>query len=171
TRDARAIVTSAILTEANPMPAVTAKTKVISQTAQPTNAVARWPAPQRWAAHEGAARATKSVATPMAKKSQPAGSVEPSERANHPLMTMPTPARPSAATTSTLDAIEPDGVTAGHVAAGRGCGTVGIETEAVSELAGTGEAAFSSADKKSSGIRWSEDGGATSVAENFLRRR
>ena len=99
--DARAIVMSAMFSDAKPRPAVTANMKVISQIAQATDAVARWRATQRWAAHEGAASATRSVATPMAMKSHPAISVAPSERANHPLMTIPTPARASAAPTST----------------------------------------------------------------------
>jgi hypothetical protein len=41
TRDARTSVTSLMLVEAKPMPAVTAKTKVTSQTIQATSAVAR----------------------------------------------------------------------------------------------------------------------------------
>jgi hypothetical protein len=42
TRDARVCVTSAMFTEAKPMPAVTAKTKVATQMSHPASAVARW---------------------------------------------------------------------------------------------------------------------------------
>src|ERR1700754_4631776 len=104
TREARAVVTSLMLVEAKPMPAVTANTNVISQTAQPTNAVARCPLCHRPAAQDGITSATRSAATPTARKSHPAISLDPSERANQPLMVMPTTARASAAIDNSTEA-------------------------------------------------------------------
>jgi hypothetical protein len=80
------------------MPAVTAKTNVISQAAHPARAVALWRAPQRAAAQEGMTRAKRSETIPMARKSKPAAAVEPSDLANHPFMVMPTTASAKAAT-------------------------------------------------------------------------
>ena len=51
--DARACVTSAMLRDAKPIPAVTAKTKVMIQTAHPAAAVTRWHDCQREAAQDG----------------------------------------------------------------------------------------------------------------------
>src|SRR5712664_3969075 len=45
----------------------------------------------------GTARATRSLATPMARNSHPARSVEPSVRANQPFIVRPTPASARAA--------------------------------------------------------------------------
>jgi hypothetical protein len=90
TRDARDIVTLAMFVAAKPMPAVSAKAKVISQTTQPASAVARWRACHAKAEQEGMASATRSAATPIARNSQPAISLDPSDRANQPFMVMPT---------------------------------------------------------------------------------
>ena len=92
TRAARAVATSVMLTEAKPMPAVTAKTKVIAHTAHPAIEVARWRVCQSPAAHDGMTRAARSAATPMAKKSHPAMSLDPSDRANQPFVVTPTAA-------------------------------------------------------------------------------
>ena len=98
TRDARASVASAMLVLAKPTPAVTAKTNVIAHTAHPASEVARCRACQSLAAQEGATSATRSPATPMARNNHPAAaSLDPSDRANHPFMAMPTPAKVRAA--------------------------------------------------------------------------
>jgi hypothetical protein len=62
---------------------------------------------QRWtrpAAHEGMTSATRSAATPMTRKSHPAVSVDPSDRANQPFMVIPTTASASAATVKRIGA-------------------------------------------------------------------
>src|SRR5262249_47058720 len=47
--------------------------------------------------HDGMTSATRSAATPIHRKSHPAASLDPSERANHPFMAMPTAAKVTAA--------------------------------------------------------------------------
>ena len=101
--------------DANPMPAVTAKTNVISQTTQPTSAMARCPACHRPAAQDGMTRATRSAATPVARKSQPAASLEPKERANQPFIVTPAAAGAKAAVDRTIGATWRCDVTAGAV--------------------------------------------------------
>src|SRR5437868_3670742 len=81
---------------ANPMPAVTAKTKVIAHTPQPAREMARCRACQSRAAQDGTTSAIRSAATPMARKSHPAISLDPRDRANQPFMVIPTPASASA---------------------------------------------------------------------------
>ena len=105
TRAARVRVTSAMLTDANPMPDVTANTTVANHTSQAMTAVARRRASQSWMAVGGTARATRSLATPMARKSVPAKSVEPSVWANQPFIVMPTAASRRAATVSPCELI------------------------------------------------------------------
>src|SRR4051794_41903308 len=85
-----------MLTDAKPMPAVTAKTKVIAHTTHPAIEVARWRVCQSPAAHDGMTRAARSAATPMAKKSHPAMSLDPSDRANQTFGGTPTAARADA---------------------------------------------------------------------------
>jgi hypothetical protein len=106
TRDARAIVTSAMLVEAKPIPAVTAKINVVSQTARPTNAVSRYRARQSPAAQDD--RATTLAARPTARNSHPAMSFEPKDRANQPFIAIPTPAGAKTA----IDRRRPKAVTA-----------------------------------------------------------
>ena len=72
-----AAVTSVMFTDAKPMPAVTAKRKVIAHTAHPAREVARWRVCQSPAAHDGMTSATTWAATPMAKNSHPAMSLDP----------------------------------------------------------------------------------------------
>jgi hypothetical protein len=86
-----------MLIDANPILAVVAKTKVTSQTTQPAMAIIRWPESHNPAAVDGKTRADRSAATPTARKSPPAKSVDPNERANHPLIAIPTALRASAA--------------------------------------------------------------------------
>src|SRR5258708_18651604 len=93
TRDARGSVTSAMLVVAKPTPAVTAKTNVIAHTAHPASEVARCRACQSLAAQEGATSATRSAATPMARNSHPAASLDPSDRADPPVIARPTAAQ------------------------------------------------------------------------------
>jgi hypothetical protein len=108
-----------MLTDANPIPAVIAKANVMSQTPQPTSAVARWPACHSPAAQDGITRATRSAATPTAIKSHPAESVDPSDRANQPFMTMPTAAKARAAVDKRTGATgSGDGLTARNVTVG-----------------------------------------------------
>src|SRR5262249_26043773 len=132
----------------------------------------RWPAPQRRAPQEGAARAARSVATPMARNSNPAASVDPSDRANQPLMTIPTPARASAAPASTQDAIERLGAPARTAMAGARRGTSAVSAGIVAAVVcgRAAAASFTSCERNSSGIRFSEDGGATSVEDGFFLR-
>ena len=101
-RDARACVTSVMFTEAKPIPAVTANTNGINHITQATAAVIRFLACHCCAAHAGMARATRSDATPTARNSQPAISVDPSDRAYHPFIVMPTIPRATAATFSRI---------------------------------------------------------------------
>lgn len=84
TRDARASVTSLRFVDAKPRPAVTAKTKVTSQSIQPTSEAARWRACQRLAAQEGIPSAIRSAATPSARKSHPSGGVAGAKRSREP---------------------------------------------------------------------------------------
>ena len=112
TRAARAAVTSVMLTDAKPMPAVTAKAKVIAHTAHPAREVARWRVCQSPAAHDGKTSAARSAATPMARNSHPAMSLDPSDRANQPFVVMPTPASANAAAARRMEATRCDGVTA-----------------------------------------------------------
>ena len=86
-----------MLTDAKPMPAVTAKTKVIAHTAHPASEVERRRACQSEAAHDGITSATRSAATPIARNSHPAVSLAPSDLANQPFVVMPTAASASAA--------------------------------------------------------------------------
>src|ERR1700676_2445025 len=105
-----------MLTDAKPMPAVTAKAKVIAHTAHPTREAARWPVCHSPAAHDGITSATRSVATPMVKNSHPATALDPSDRANQPFVVMPTPASANAAATKRIEATgRCDGVTARNV--------------------------------------------------------
>src|SRR5258708_2034439 len=108
-----------MLTDGKPMRAVTAKAKVLVHTAHPTREVARWPVCHSPAAHDGITSATRSVATPMVRNSHPATALDPSDRANQPLVVMPTPASANAAATRKIEASDRrDGVTAGHLTAG-----------------------------------------------------
>jgi len=140
-RDARTSVASAILMLAKPTPAMTAKTNVIAQTPHPASEVARCRICQSRAAQEGITRATRSAATPIARNSHPARSVDPSERANHPFMATPTPARAKAATNKIpemlRDRASPSGVAA---------------REATVEGGAGGSASAGSADKNASGM-------------------
>src|SRR3989440_12727533 len=120
TRAARAIAISVMLTDAKPMPAVTAKTKVIAHTAHPAIEVARWRVCQSPAAHDGITRAARSAATPMAKKSHPAMSLDPSDRANQPLVVTPTVARANAAAIKRIEATRFDGLRGRGVTRGSG---------------------------------------------------
>jgi hypothetical protein len=141
-----------MLTDANPMPAVTAKTNVIAHTLQPTSAVARRPACQSPAATDGITRATRSAATPTARNSHPAMSLDPSDRANQPFMAMPTPARANAAIDKkTGPTCRRDGATGsadGNSALGGGA-------------AGAKNSGFAA--RNSSGISDVEDGGSASA--------
>src|SRR5258705_2081519 len=109
TRDARASVTSVMLVLAKPTPAVTAKTNVIAHTVHPASDVARCRACQSLAEHEGATSATRSAATPMARNNHPAASLDPSDRANHPFMAMPTAAKVMAAARNRILEVLRDG--------------------------------------------------------------
>src|ERR1700737_1561450 len=142
-RAARAVVTSVMLTDAKPMPAVTAKTKVIAHTAHPAREVARWRVCQSPAAHDGMTSAARSAATPMVKNSHPAMSLDPSDRANQPFVVMPTPASANAAATKRIEAT------------GRGAGG---PARNVAGACGNGEFA----DEKPTGISDSEDGDSAS---------
>src|SRR5258706_15363615 len=99
TRAAGAAVTSVMLIDAKPMPAVTAKTKVIAHTAHPASEGARWRLCQSPAAQDGMTRAARSAATPMGRKSHPAMSLDPNDRADPPFGGMSTPASANAAAT------------------------------------------------------------------------
>src|ERR1700722_15940784 len=139
-----------MLTDAKPMPAVTAKAKVIAHTAHPTREVARWPVCHSPAAHDGITSATRSVATPMVRNSHPATALDPSDRANQPFVVMPTPASANAAATSKIAASD---LTVGDGAPGD-------------------PANAQSADEKPAGISVSEDGGSASgQATGFAFRR
>lgn len=110
-RDARAKFVSAILTEANPRPEMRAKAKDADHTSQATAAVTRCRASQSFAAAAGTVRATMSFAVPIARNVQPARSVDPSVRANHPFITMPTAASARAAAVRQYETIERRSVT------------------------------------------------------------
>jgi len=127
TRDARDNVTSAMFTEAKPTPAVTAKTKVMIQTAQPAAAVTRWQACQWEAAQAGMTSATRSAATPMARNSNPATSLDPSDRANQPFMVMPTTASANADAVNRIEAKRGrDSVTTPEATVGGGTGVTAV---------------------------------------------
>src|SRR5262245_26614351 len=129
-----------MLTDAKPIPATTAKTKVIAQTAHPATDAARWPMCQSLAAHIGVTSAARSAATPMAKNSHPAISLDPSERANQPFVVSPTAASVNAAAANAREAID-------HPA-----GLTWDEGGATGDSAGA-----KSLDEKSTGITVSED--------------
>src|SRR5262245_66458539 len=104
-----------MLTDAKPIPATTAKTKVIAQTAHPATDAARWPMCQSLAAHIGVTSAARSAATPIAKNSHPAISLDPSDRANQPFVASPTAASVKAAAAKVSEAIDrPAGTTWGE---------------------------------------------------------
>src|SRR5690242_6157165 len=108
-----------MFTEAKPIPAITAKTKVIAHTVHPAREVARWRVCQSPAAHDGITSATRSAAIPIAINSHPAMSLEPSDRANQPFVVMPTAASANAAAASRTEATtRRDGGTASGVAVG-----------------------------------------------------
>src|ERR1700752_3064560 len=140
TRDARAVVTSAMLTEAKPIPATTAKAKVIAQTTHPATDAARRPMCQSLAAHIGVTSAARSAATPMAKNSHPARSLDPSDRANQPFVVSRTAASGNAAAANAREAID------------RPAATAGGEGGVTSDSAGA-----ESLDEKSTGITDSEN--------------
>src|ERR1700688_4550979 len=150
-----------MLTDAKPTPAVTANTKVIAHTAHPASEVARWRVCQSPAAHDGMTSATRSAATPIAKNSHPAMSLDPSDRANQPFVVIPTPASANAAATKRIEATgRYDGVTARTMAVGGGV---------------TGDSANAEfADEKPAGISNSEDADSASgetAAFAFCRLR
>src|SRR5436305_14526833 len=95
-----------MLTDAKPIPAVTANTKVKTHTTQPVRDGARRRACQSTTAHDGMTSATRSAATPMARKSHPAVSLDPSERANQPLVVISTMARANAAASNRIEAAD-----------------------------------------------------------------
>jgi hypothetical protein len=91
----------------------------------------------------------------MARNNHPAASLDPSDRANHPFMTMPTPAKARAAARSkkveTLrDGASPSRATSCTVTVGGGVTGGGSVT--------SGSANAESAEKNPSGISNSEDG-------------
>src|SRR5438093_3303 len=101
-----------MLTEAKPIPATSAKTKVIAQTAHPATDAARRPVCQSLAAHIGVTSAARSAATPMARNSHPAKSLAPNDRANQPFVVSPTAASVNAAAAKAREAIDrPAGMT------------------------------------------------------------
>src|ERR1700730_2590795 len=138
-----------MLVLAKPTPAVTAKTNVIAHTAHPASEVARCRACQSLAAQEGTTRATRSAATPVAKNNHPAASLDPSDRANHPFMAMPTPAKARAATRNRIVEMLRGGASPSLAVAGNV--TTGGAVKG-------GSANAESADEKPSGISDSEDG-------------
>src|SRR5258708_39846435 len=88
-------------------------------------------------------RAARSAATPMARNSHPAMSLDPSDRANQPFVVMPTPASANAAATKRIEATgRCNGVTVRNVTAG---GAV------------TGDSAAEFGGQKPTGISDSED--------------
>src|SRR4051794_16256934 len=88
--------------------------------------------------------ATRSAATPMARNSHPATSLDPSDRANQPFVVIPTPASANAATNKSIEATgRYDGATVRNVMLG-------------SEVTGDSVNA-ESGDEKSVGISVSED--------------
>src|ERR1700739_3080507 len=90
---------------ANPTPAVTANMNVMAQTPHTAQAVALCRVFQRRTAQDGTASASRSEATPIARKSHPATSLEPRDRAKNPFMVTPTPA------SATADIVSRNGVT------------------------------------------------------------
>src|SRR3984893_8874981 len=138
-----------MLVLAKPTPAVTAKTNVITHTAHPASEVVRCRACQSLAAQEGATSATRSAATPMARNNHPAASLDPSERANHPFMAMPTPAKTRAAARNRIGEMLRDG----------SCPSRAMSpTVTVGGGVRGGSANAESTDEKPSGISNSEDG-------------
>jgi hypothetical protein len=81
-REARPIVASAMLRLAKPTLAIRAKAKVTPHSAQAS-------ADRRASAQVGSTNAAMSLATPIARKSQPANSLAPSDRAKLALMARP----------------------------------------------------------------------------------
>src|SRR5690242_5206987 len=125
-RDARASVVSAMLVEAKPTPAITAKTNVMAQTVHPASELERCRICQSRAAQDGITSATRSAAMPIARKSHPAISVDPSERAYQPFMAMPTPPSAKAASIKLKEMLRDAAclcdVTGGDASAGDGAG-------------------------------------------------
>ena len=111
--------------------------------------VARWRVCQSPTAHDGMTRAARSAATPIAKKSHPATSFDPSDRANHPLVVTPTVASANAAAIKRIEATRFDGLTARDAV---GSGVTGHSVNAVF------------AEEKPAGISDSEDGDSASGA-------
>jgi hypothetical protein len=97
-------------------------------------------------------RATRSAATPMARKSHPAASLEPRDLANQPFIVMPAAARAKAAIDKTIGATwRHDGVTG---SAGQNVVSVGDFVTEGSAIAGSGtkpsiEGLSASADRNS----------------------
>jgi hypothetical protein len=137
-----------MLVLAKPTPAVTAKTNVITHTANPASEVVRCRACQSLAAQEGKTSATRSAATPVARNNHPAASLDPSDRANHPFMAMPTPAKARAAARNRIRQMLRRGASSSRATARNV--TVGGGVKG-------GSANAESADKKPSGISDSED--------------
>src|SRR5438132_12471475 len=140
-----------MLIDANPIPAMTAKTKVIAQTPHPASDAARWPTCQSLAAHIGVTSAARSAATPIAKNSHPATSLDPSDRANQPFVVIPTAASVNAAPAKTSEATD-------HPASLR------RDKGGVKDCADV-----ESLDKNSAGISDSEDWDLTTLAFRRLR--
>jgi len=85
----------------------------------------------------------------VAKNNHPAASLAPSDRANHPFMAMPTPAKTRAAARNRIGEMLRDGASSSRAAARKvtvGGGAAG------------GSAKTGSVDEKPSGINGSEDG-------------
>src|SRR5262245_56535067 len=94
---------------ADAIPASNAHPHVPTHGTHPATEMARWRVCQSRAAKEGIANATKSEATPTARKSHPAVSVDPRDRANDPFMVTPTAARATAAASSRIREMLCDG--------------------------------------------------------------
>jgi hypothetical protein len=101
----------------------------------------------------------------VAKNNHPAASLDPSDRANHPFMAIPTPAKARAAARNRIEEMRRDGASASRVT------SLGVT---VGDGARGGSANAESDREKSSGISDSEDGGsefADAVAFVFCRLR
>src|SRR5262245_9355407 len=155
TRAARAVVTSAMLTDAKPIPAMTANTKLIAQTAHPARDAPRWPMCQSLAAQIGVTSAARSADTPMAMNIHPATSLDPSDRANQPFVARPTAASVNAAAAGTNEATDhrPAGATPDADGAGAAGGGAGTDSGNAGAVPATAE----SPGRNSAGIRDSED--------------
>jgi hypothetical protein len=92
------MVTSAMFVAAKPIEETSAKLNVASQTSHPASAGLRWRACHALAATEGRTKAIASLATPRIRNNVPATGVAPIDCANQPFWTVPTRAKPSAAT-------------------------------------------------------------------------